>query len=74
MSKGNCKAESCGKEVVGKGYCTRHYRLWKQGKMAKPRYKTCVEEGCKGRQVAQARCETHRKDKAAAEASAAPAA
>lgn len=65
MSKGNCKAEACSKEVVGKGYCQRHYHMWKQGKLAKPRYKTCVEDGCKGPQVAGARCETHRKDKKA---------
>jgi hypothetical protein len=56
MSKGTCKAESCQKEVVGKGYCRSHYQQWKRGKLAKPRFKTCVAEGCKQPQVASARC------------------
>jgi hypothetical protein len=74
MGKGSCKAESCEKEVVGKGYCRGHYRQWKRGKLAKPRYKTCVEEGCRKAQVAGARCEAHQKVKpAAAEGAAAPA-
>jgi hypothetical protein len=71
MSKGTCKADSCQKEVVGRGYCRSHYQQWKRGKLPKPRYKTCVEEGCKKRQVAAARCEAHQKVKSAgAEASA----
>jgi hypothetical protein len=65
MSKGTCKAESCEKEVVGKGYCRSHYQQWKRGKLAKPRYKTCVEEGCRKPQVAAARCEAHQKVKPA---------
>lgn len=66
MSRGTCKAESCEKEVAGKGYCQRHYRLWKRGKLPKARYKTCVHEGCRKRQVSGARCEEHRRDKPSA--------
>jgi hypothetical protein len=75
-NKGSCKAESCDKEVVGKGYCQRHYRQWRQGGLPKARYKTCREEGCRKPQVAAARCADHQKKKVAAAegAAAAPAA
>ncbi len=59
--KGNCKADSCEKEVVGKGYCKRHYRLWKRGEMPKARYATCVSEGCHKRVLKSMRCEEHQK-------------
>lgn len=69
-NKGTCKADGCEKEVVGKGYCSRHYRLWRRGEMPKARYKTCRNEGCRRKQVAAGRCEEHqKKKKAAAEAS-----
>ena len=59
MGRGTCKAESCDKEVAGKGYCQRHYGLRRKGKLPKPRYKTCLHEGCRKRQVSGARCEEH---------------
>lgn len=62
-NKGNCKAESCEKEVAGKGYCKRHYRLWKRGEMPKARYNTCVAESCHKKVVASMRCEEHQKIK-----------
>jgi hypothetical protein len=66
MSKGTCKAESCQKDVVGRGYCRSHYQQWKRGKLPKARYKTCVAEGCRKPQVAASRCEAHQKVKSAA--------
>ena len=78
-NKGSCKADSCEKDVVGKGYCRHHYSLWRHGKMPKARYRTCRAEGCKKREFRASRCEEHQKVKpvvaapAAAE-SAAPAA
>lgn len=42
-NKGTCKADSCEKPVVGKGYCKRCYRLWKRGEMPKPRRKKVIE-------------------------------
>jgi hypothetical protein len=72
-SKGSCKAEACDKVVVGKGYCQRHYRQWRQGAMPKARYKTCRAEGCRKPQAAGARCAEHQKKKVVAPA-AAPAA
>ncbi len=67
-SKGSCKAEACEKDVVGKGYCRRHYQAWRRGELAKARYKTCRKVGCRKRQVKAARCEEHQKIKALAPA------
>ncbi|HEY8516669.1 MAG TPA: hypothetical protein VIS07_14260 [Candidatus Binatia bacterium] len=64
-NKGTCKADGCDKEVVGKGYCSRHYRKWKRGEMPKPRYKTCRTAGCRKKQVASGHCEEHQKNKPA---------
>jgi len=72
-TKGSCKAEGCSKDVVGKGYCARHYKKWRQGTLPKARYATCKQEGCRKKQVAFARCEEHQKKKPVA-AEAAPAA
>jgi hypothetical protein len=45
-SKGTCKAASCDKDVRAKGYCDRHYRAWRKGKMGKARHRSCNEKGC----------------------------
>ncbi len=58
-SKGTCKAEGCEKDVLGKGYCERHYRAWKRGKMPKPRYKRCNTEGCTKPGTMRHLCEVH---------------
>jgi len=73
-SKGACKAEACERDVVGKGYCQRHYRAWKDGSMPKAPYKTCKTAGCRKRQVKSAHCEEHQKVKPAAASAASPAA
>jgi hypothetical protein len=67
-NKGTCKAEACEKEVVGKGYCTRHYKLWREGKLPKARYKTCRTEGCRKKQTDKGHCADHQKKKAEAAA------
>src|SRR5229473_2899152 len=46
-SKGPCKAKDCGHDVIAKGYCRKHYRLWTHGEMPKPRYKICTAEKCR---------------------------
>jgi hypothetical protein len=69
-NKGTCKAASCERAVVGKGYCQRHYRSWKRGELPKARYKTCTAEGCRKRAVNAMRCEEHAKRKAMSAASA----
>ena len=73
---GTCKAESCDRTVRAKGYCDRHYRKWRKGLMGKPRYRTCVEEGCRKRRARQSLCEEHwaKKQSKSAQPSAAPAA
>lgn len=58
-NKGTCKAESCQKDVQAKGYCPSHYRQWKKGKLAKPRYKTCNAEGCHKPQSRAGLCPEH---------------
>jgi hypothetical protein len=45
-SKGTCKAEKCDKDVRAKGYCERHYRSWRKGKLGKARHRSCNEAGC----------------------------
>jgi len=79
-NKGTCKAKDCSKEVIGKGYCRKHYRLWKAGEMPKARYSTCTFEACHKRRFRGSLCEEHFQAKrggaaaAPAEAGAAPAA
>ena len=58
-SKGTCKAEKCEKDVRAKGYCDRHYRKWRKGLLAKPRHRTCNEDGCSKPRVRQALCAEH---------------
>jgi len=59
MSKGNCKKDGCGKEVRAKGYCDRHYRQWRRGKLPKPRYSTCHSEGCRKPRQRRGLCAEH---------------
>jgi hypothetical protein len=79
-SKGTCKASGCEKEVHARGYCPRHYRAWRKGKLPKPRYKSCNAEGCHKPRARRGLCPDHfakeyGKSKAqAAEAAGAPAA
>ena len=42
-----CKDNDCNREVIAKGYCRKHYRLWKAGEMPHPRYKICTFEKCR---------------------------
>ena len=67
-NKGTCKAEACQKDVVGKGYCSRYYKLWREGKLPKARYKTCRTDGCRKKQTDKGHCADHQKKKAEAAA------
>jgi hypothetical protein len=58
-AKGNCKAKDCAHEVIAKGYCRKHYRLWKTGEMPKPRYKTCTTEKCRKPRFRGSLCQEH---------------
>jgi len=59
-TKGTCKAKDCEKEVIAKGYCRKHYRLWEHGEMPKPRYKICTFEKCrKARGAKGSLCDEH---------------
>jgi hypothetical protein len=58
-NKGTCKAQNCDKEARAKGYCDRHYRKWRKGLMGKPRYRTCVQEGCRKPRARRSLCLDH---------------
>lgn len=74
MSKGTCKHEACEKPVVGKGYCSRHYKMWRRGGLPKGRYKICTSEGCRKPRAIGSKCAEHGRKAAPAGAAAAPAA
>jgi hypothetical protein len=72
---GTCKATDCAHtELIAKGYCRKHYRLWKAGEMPKPRYKTCTEEKCHKPRAHSSLCEEHWNTAHGKKAEAAPAA
>jgi hypothetical protein len=58
-NKGTCKAADCTHEVIAKGYCRKHYRLWKAGEMPKARYKSCTFEKCHKHWFRGSLCEEH---------------
>jgi hypothetical protein len=58
-NKGTCKAAACGKDVRAKGYCDRHYRQWRKGRLPKPRYTSCTAEGCHKPRERRGLCATH---------------
>jgi len=73
-NKGTCKAEGCEKDVRAKGYCDRHYRKWRKGLLGKPRYRVCVESGCRKPRARRSLCEEHFAAKFTKKAESAPAA
>jgi hypothetical protein len=58
-NQGTCKANDCEREIIAKGYCRKHYRLWKHGEMPKPRYKICTFEKCRKPRYRGSLCEEH---------------
>jgi hypothetical protein len=71
-SKGTCKASDCERAVIAKGYCRKHYRLWKRGAMPKPRYKTCTFENCRRRRSRGSLCQEHSTARVSAGSAGAP--
>jgi hypothetical protein len=66
-----CREKDCKHHYKAKGYCVKHYRLWRQGKLGKKqRYKTCGKEGCHKPMVLRGLCAEHSKPAEAAAASA----
>ena len=57
--EGTCKASDCARQVVGRGYCRKHFRLWKAGEMPKARYKTCTAENCRKPRAHGSLCQEH---------------
>ena len=58
-NKGTCKAASCEGSVRAKGYCDRHYRAWRKGKLGKPRHRSCNEKGCGKAPLRRGLCNEH---------------
>lgn len=42
-----CKVKACKREYRCKGYCSAHYKQWRQGKFGLARYKTCSSVECR---------------------------
>jgi hypothetical protein len=56
----HCGEEACKRPYRAKGYCGKHYRLWRQHKLGKKqRYHTCGKEGCRKPMVRWGMCEEH---------------
>jgi hypothetical protein len=71
-----CREKDCKHHYRAKGYCVKHYRLWRQHKLGKKqRYKICTKEGCRKPRVKWGLCDEHYKaDAGIATAAEAPAA
>lgn len=55
-----CKKEGCkSSDSGGKGYCRRHYAAWRRGELAKPRRKSCKQDGCRKPMIDRGRCAEH---------------
>jgi hypothetical protein len=69
-----CREKDCKHAYRAKGYCVKHYRLWRQGTLGKKqRYKICSKEGCRKPMVRWGLCQEHYKPAPAADAGSAPA-
>ena len=44
--KKSCRIKSCKREYRAKGYCSTHYRKWRQGAYGRARYTCCSDYGC----------------------------
>jgi hypothetical protein len=61
-SEKRCREKDCKHHYKAKGYCVKHYRQWRHGKLGKKqRYKICGKEGCRKPMVRWGLCEEHYK-------------
>src|SRR5262249_32450814 len=68
-----CREKDCKHPYRAKGYCVKHYRLWRQGKVGKKqRYKICTKEACRKPRAHRGLCEEHFKAAAGSGEAAAP--
>lgn len=61
MENKKCKTEGCKRPYRAKGYCTVHYKKWRQGELPHRRYKICHQENCRKPMVKWGLCEEHYK-------------
>ncbi len=55
----HCKVAKCKRPYRAKGYCTVHYKKWRQGELPKGRYKICTKEGCRKPRAKGSLCAEH---------------
>ena len=65
-NQGTCKHEACEGEVQRRGYCRRHFSMWKKGDLPKARYKSCNKDDCHKPMFLRGLCEEHSKKAPAA--------
>jgi hypothetical protein len=66
-----CQVSSCGEKYRAKGYCDRHYKMWRKGTFGDRRFNTCSKEACHGATVGEGLCQTHLDEKRPSKAAAA---
>jgi hypothetical protein len=59
-----CRIKGCKRAYRAKGYCGVHYKQWRQGKLPKPRFKTCSAEECHKKVHMHGLCEEHHQARA----------
>ena len=57
--KHECQVAGCKSEYRAKGYCNRHYRMWRRGEFGDIRYMTCSKEACRKPTMREGLCEAH---------------
>lgn len=58
-AKHECQVAGCKAEYRSKGYCDRHYTMWRRGEFGDIRYSICSKEACKKPQAKEGMCEAH---------------
>lgn len=56
-----CQVAGCKNKYRAKGYCDRHYAMWRRGEFGKKRYRSCSKDDprCTKPAVKMGLCETH---------------
>lgn len=54
-----CSVEGCKRAYRAKSFCFFHFKKWRQGDLAHPRYHTCSHEACRKRATQHGLCAEH---------------
>lgn len=61
-SERKCQVAGCKDKYRAKGYCNRHYRMWRRGLFGKSFYRSCAKKGdkkCTKPEFAEGLCKEH---------------